>query len=100
MKKKYLHLWGILFLLSTSIIGCTDEAAIDPPLTRSKVTRAGETIFQNQTITTDRTVTGTDIIATNITVKNGASLTLDGSNSVTINQPFTVDAGCELTITH
>lgn len=100
MKKKYLHLWGILFLLSTSIIGCTDEAAIDSPLTRSKVTRAGETIFQNQTITTDRTVTGTDIIATNITVKNGASLTLDGSNSVTINQPFTVDAGCELTITH
>ena len=98
---KHLSYMGLLLFLSLAMTGCADDDYIMQEVPPQEVmTRAGETIFQNQTVTTNRTVTGTDIVSTNITVRNGALLTLKGTNSVTINQPFTLEAGCQLTITH
>lgn len=55
-----------------------------------------QTIFSNQTVTSNRTVTGTDILSENITVSNGAKLILKGSQSITINKPYTIEKGCQL----
>lgn len=100
MKKKRLIYGVLLMLLCFCTISCTEDELMDEPLTRGSITKASETVFQNQTVSSDRTVTGENVVATNITVTNGALLTLKGSSTVTINYPFTLNAGCELTITH
>lgn len=69
----------------------------DPELIGDFVT-FGSTVFSNRTVSTDTTVSGTDIISDNVTVNNGAKLTFVISNSITINGPFTVESGSELEI--
>ncbi len=56
------------------------------------------TNFNNQTVTTNRTVTGCNINSQNVTVQNGAKLTLDAVNTTTINASFEVQAGSQLEI--
>lgn len=97
MKKKIILTAGFVLAI---IIGCTNDEII--PIEESNgLTRAvTQTIFSNQTVTSDRTVTGTDILSENITVSNGAKLILKGSQSITINKPYTIEKGCQLEITH
>ena len=97
MKKKIILTAGFVLAI---IIGCTNNEII--PIEGSDVlTRAvAQTIFSNQTVTSNRTVTGTDILSENITVSNGAKLILKGSQSITINKPYTIEKGCQLEITH
>jgi subtilisin family serine protease len=56
------------------------------------------TNFTNQTVTTNTTVTGCDINVQNVTVTNGAKLTLDAADETIINGPFEVVSGSELEI--
>ncbi|MCL2074346.1 MAG: S8 family serine peptidase [Marinilabiliaceae bacterium] len=50
--------------------------------------------FTNQTVTTDKSVFGCDNLnVENVTVTNGAKLTLEAPGSITINGPFSVSAG-------
>ena len=97
MKKKIILTAGFVLAI---IIGCTNDEII--PIEGSDVlTRAvAQTIFSNQTVTSNRTVTGTDILSEHITVSNGAKLILKGSQSITINKPYTIEKGCQLEITH
>ena len=97
MKKKSILITAFALVI---VIGCTNDGVI--PIEESNVlTRAvTQTIFSNQTVTSNRTVTGTDILSENITVSNGAKLILKGSQSITINNPYTIEKGCQLEITH
>ncbi len=62
---------------------------------------SGETVhFNDKTISSTQLVSGWNIFSQNITVINGATLTLAGSQSITINPPFTVNNGSSLVITH
>lgn len=100
MKPKSILSYFFIFLLTACISSCTDEK-ITSPETSDATTRGSQTtIFSNQTVTTNKTVSGTDILSENITVTNNALLVLKGSNSVTINKPFTVNLGSQLQITH
>ena len=56
------------------------------------------TYFNNQTVTTNTNVAGCSVIAQNITVNSGASLTLAGSQYVLINYPFIVNSGSQFTM--
>lgn len=99
MKFKSILFPFYFFLLTICIGSCTDEGLVnseEPILTRS----TQSTIFSNQTVTVNKTVTGVDLFSENITVTNNSLLVLKGSNSVTINKPFTVNIGSQLQITH
>jgi subtilisin family serine protease len=55
--------------------------------------------FTNQTVTTNTTVTSCDdIIVQNVTVTNGAKLTLDAAGTTTIGSNFEVQLGSQLEI--
>lgn len=55
--------------------------------------------FSNQTVTNDMTITNCgDINVQNVTVTNGAKLTLDAAGTTTINSNFEVQLGSELEI--
>ncbi len=54
--------------------------------------------FTGQTVSTNRTVTGCDIYVKNVTVTGNAKLTLDATNSTTIDSDFEVRLGAELEI--
>ncbi|MDR2805318.1 MAG: S8 family serine peptidase [Dysgonamonadaceae bacterium] len=55
--------------------------------------------FTDQTVTTDTTVTSCgDIYVQNVTVTNGAKLTLDAAGETTIEKDFEVELGSELKI--
>ncbi len=56
-----------------------------------------ETI-QNKTFSNNTTINGCNIDVQNVTVKNGAKLTLDAEKEITINGPFEVETGAELEI--
>ncbi|MDE5703515.1 MAG: serine protease, partial [Bacteroidales bacterium] len=68
----------------------TDLDGMDPSCTV-------ETI-QNKVISTHTTINGCNIDVQNVTVKNGAKLTLDAEKETTINGPFEVETGAELEI--
>lgn len=55
-------------------------------------------IFNDKTVSSSQTVAGWIIQSQNITVTNGAKLTFIGSQSTTINVPFTVNSGSQLEI--
>lgn len=52
--------------------------------------------FNNQTVSANKTVSGSDIMATNVTVNNKAKLTFNFTNSIMITQPFTVEQGAQI----
>ncbi|WP_455668940.1 S8 family peptidase [Phocaeicola sp.] len=52
--------------------------------------------FSNQTVSTNKTVSGSDIISTNVTVNNHAKLIFNFTNSITITKPFTVEQGAQI----
>lgn len=54
--------------------------------------------FSNRIVNASTTVTGCKIASQSVTVTNGAKLTLSGREEVTINPPFTVNAGSQLEI--
>lgn len=54
--------------------------------------------FNNQTVSSNQTITGWVIQSENVTVTNGAKLTFNAGESVTINTPFTVNAGSQIDI--
>jgi subtilisin family serine protease len=54
--------------------------------------------FTNQTVTSNTTVTGCNINVQNVTVQNGAKLTLDAANETIINSNFEVKLGSQLEI--
>ncbi|CCZ49323.1 MAG TPA: hypothetical protein K8W02_08420 [Mediterranea massiliensis] len=98
MKRK-LAILSVICTATIALNSCSEETENiynEPALTR---TASEATVtFSNRTVTTDETVSGTDIITENITVKNQAKLTFEIDNSVTINGPFTVEYGSELEI--
>ena len=47
--------------------------------------------FNDKTVTTNTVVSGSEISATNVTVKNNAKLTFTNAKSIIITQPFTVE---------
>lgn len=97
MKKTFTILTAFVFIF---IIGCTNDEII-PTEGNNVLTRATpQTIFSNQVVTSNKTVTGTDILSENVTVSKGAKLTLKASQSITINKLYTIEKGCELEITH
>lgn len=97
MKKTFILFTAFVL---TTIIGCTNDGVIpiegDNVLTRA----ASQTIFSNQSVTSNRTVTGTDIFSENITVSNGAKLILKATQSIIINKPYIIEKGSQLEITH
>jgi hypothetical protein len=54
--------------------------------------------FTNQTVTANTTVTGCDINVQNVTVTNGAKLTLNAAGEVNIISGFEVELGSEFEI--
>lgn len=52
--------------------------------------------FSNQTVSANKTVSGSDINSTNVTVNNRAKLIFNFTNSITINKPFTVEQGAQI----
>lgn len=52
--------------------------------------------FNNQTVSIDKTVSGSEIISANVTVNNRAKLIFNFTNSITINAPFTVEQGAQI----
>ncbi len=54
--------------------------------------------IQNKTFSNNTTINGCNIDVQNVTVKNGAKLTLDAEKETTINGPFEVETGAELEI--
>jgi len=56
------------------------------------------TNFMNQIVTTNKTITGCEIIVQNVTVQNNAKLTIDASNETKIEKDFEVQLGSELEI--
>ena len=54
--------------------------------------------FANQTVTTDTTITGCNINVQDVTVTNGAELTLDAAGTTTINGNFKVELGSSLKV--
>ena len=57
-----------------------------------------DTFFSNRSVTSSVSVTGNDILVQNVTVSNGATLTVTGTNSVTLDKPFNLEKGCTLEI--
>lgn len=97
MKRIFTLLTAFVFIFIT---GCTNDEII-PTEGNDVLTRAiSQTIFSNQTVTSDKIVTGTDILSENVTVSNGAKLTLKASQNITINKPYTIEKGCQLEIIH
>ena len=57
-----------------------------------KAKNTGSTVyFNDKTVTTDTVISGDEISATNVTVKNNAKLTFTNAKSIIITQPFTVE---------
>ena len=62
-------------------------------------TAGGEIVtFNDKTVSSTQSVTGWIIMSKNVTVTNGAKLTFNAGESVTINTPFTVNAGSQIEI--
>ncbi|WP_321331288.1 hypothetical protein [uncultured Bacteroides sp.] len=100
MKIKSIFLGISLVFLHLAIGGCSDEKIENPNMTLTRSVKNINTDYNDQTVTSNLTVSAIDLVATNITVTNNAKLTLKGSNSVTINKLFTVEAGCQLEISN
>lgn len=98
--KKYHILCCIGFFLSVVIVGCSDSTIVSDGSIKTVEPRSarGVIVFSNQTVSSDEFVAGTEILSENITVTNGAKLTLQGKQSVVINPPFTLDGGSEIDI--
>ena len=60
------------------------------------VTCAMPVNFTNQTVTTNTTVEGCEVIVKDVTVTNNATLILEGERSVKISGPFKAESGTEL----
>lgn len=98
MKRK-LAIVSVICTVTIALNSCSEETENiynEPAVTRAINTAA--VTFSNRTVTDDETVSGTDIMTENVTVKNRAKLTFEIDNSVTINGPFTVEYGSELEI--
>lgn len=62
-------------------------------------TAGGDIItFNDKTVSSTQTVTGWIIMSENVTVTNGAKLTFNAGESVTIKTPFTVNTGSQIEI--
>ena len=62
-------------------------------------TAGGEIVtFNDKTVSSTQSVTGWIIMSKNVTVTNGAKLTFNAGESVTINTPFTVNEGSQIEI--
>lgn len=62
-------------------------------------TAGGDIItFNDKTVSSTQTVTGWIITSENVTVTNGAKLTFNAGESVTIKTPFTVNTGSQIEI--
>jgi subtilisin family serine protease len=55
-------------------------------------------LVENQTITSNTTISGCDIFVKNVTVANGAKLTLDATGETLIESDFEMQSGSELEI--
>lgn len=100
MKLKFiLYITALLFAIN-SISGCAESEIVGTETPDVDTRSLRSTTFSNQIVNSDRTITDTEIITTNVTVTNGAKLTLKASQGVTINQPYTIEKGCQLEITH
>lgn len=54
--------------------------------------------FNDKTVSTDQNITGWNISSKNVTITNGAKMIFNAGESVTINTPFTVNAGSQIDI--
>ncbi|MDM8336434.1 hypothetical protein [Mediterranea massiliensis] len=97
MKKTLISICALTAILMS---GCTNDDNILSTEEKVLTRAASQTVFSNQTVTSDKTITGIDIISENVTVRSGAKLTLKASQSITINKPYTIEAGAQIEITH
>ncbi|WP_297861295.1 hypothetical protein [uncultured Alistipes sp.] len=108
--KKTLSFLCIMTLLAMSMVACED-ALVDEldqknsaTTTRSADADAAQTsgcttvTFYDQNVTTNRTVQGCEVETKNITVSNGAKLTIIGSKKVTTLANLKVNSGCKFEI--
>lgn len=56
--------------------------------------------FTDQSVSSSKTVAGSDIYSSDVTVTNGSKLTFVASSSVTINKSFSIEKGSQLEISH
>ena len=54
--------------------------------------------FDNKIVSSNYTLTGWTIHSQNVTVTNGAKLTMNVGGSITLNTPYTIDSGSQLNI--
>lgn len=59
---------------------------------------SGPTVFENQTITSNRPITGCDLTIRNVTVQNNADVVIQNWKEVTIEKNFQVKLGSTLTM--
>lgn len=98
MKNKVI---GSILLLSVMVIigSCADDGLTSEPISGNLATRSVySTSFTDQVVSSDQIVRGTDVYTKNVEVTGDALLLLQGSNSVTIEPPFVVNAGAQLEI--
>lgn len=102
MRKRLHILIGGLFLCLASITSCSENMEeIDGQIDDGPTTRAlSDTSFNNRTVTSNTFISGGNIFTQNVSVSNGATLTFYFERSITINAPFTVNSGSQLTLTY
>lgn len=95
MKNKVI---GSILLLSVMVIigSCADDGLTSEPILATRSVYS--TSFTDQVVSSDQIVRGTDVYTKNVEVTGDALLLLQGSNSVTIEAPFVVNAGAQLEI--
>lgn len=92
----------ILLSAVIALCACSNET-LEPIAEYSEasggvVTRSVEVSITDMTFSSSATYSGTDVSIQNVTVSNGATLTVNGSNSITIMSPFTVESGSSLVL--
>lgn len=98
MKSKII---GCALLLSVIVVmgSCADDGLVPTAITEELATRSVySTSFTDQVVSSDQIVRGTDVYTKNVEVTGNALLILQGSNSVTIEAPFTINTGALLEI--
>lgn len=96
--KKISSILFLFILINLLFIGCTDKAENIEIDGLEISTRATTVYFNNRNVTTNITVSGEIISTQSVTVTNGATLTFNPTQEITIYEPFTVDADCSFII--
>ncbi len=92
----------ILLFAVVAFCSCANET-LEPLATYSEasdglVTRSVGVSITDMTVSSSVTYSGTDVFIQNVTVSNGATMTIHGTNSITMRSPFIIERGSNLVL--